>query len=76
MPKLNAEESEALAVLSKTREGRVFLGVMGKRFDEAMQRLLYSDVDVLPAAQGAARELHETLKLFDDAVKAQGVVPQ
>jgi hypothetical protein len=65
---LTNDQAKALAVLARTHEGKTFLGIMGVRFDEAMKRLLYCEAVQLPNAQGAARELHETLKLFDDAV--------
>lgn len=69
-PQLTQDEADSLVRLSRTLDGRTFLNRTAKEFDAAMQRLLYAKRKDLPTAQGVARGLHETLKEFDDAVKA------
>jgi hypothetical protein len=67
---LTPEQAESLVRISRTADGQFFLERVAREFDHAMQRLLYAKRKDLPTAQGAARALHETLKDFDDAVKA------
>ena len=61
---------ESLVRMSETPDGAKYLGTLAEDFDKAMIMFLYADPDVVLAAQGKARALHEQLKKFSEARQA------